>query len=170
MKNQEIKYSAIEEYYRKHFDDLRSYVGNKVQYSEDADDIVQNVFLRLLSSDNILTQNTLDSLVYTIARNLIYDFYRHRQSVNEYMGYISLKQDNSVSTSSVYSIREIHELVEHGMARLCESQRKIYRMNIYDGLAVSEISKTLNMNYKSVENKLGTARKEVRRYVAKMLA
>lgn len=43
-------------------------------------------------------------------------------------------------------------------------------MNIYDDLAVSEISKTLNMNYKSVENKLGSARKVIRKYMSKMLA
>ncbi len=43
-------------------------------------------------------------------------------------------------------------------------------MCIYDGMKVSEISKTLGENYKRVENYLGAARKEVRQYVDKMLA
>ena len=45
------------------------------------------------------------------------------------------------------------------------------RMPVHsDGLAVSEISKTLKMNYKSVENRLGLARREMRKYMTKMLA
>ncbi|MBP6527113.1 MAG: RNA polymerase, partial [Prevotella sp.] len=53
---------------------------------------------------------------------------------------------------------------------LSEHQQKIYRLNIYSGMKVSEISKTLDMNYKSVEHRLGSARKEVREYIRKALA
>jgi len=35
---------------------------------------------------------------------------------------------------------------------------------------VREISERLHMNYKSVENRLGAARKEVRQYMQRMLA
>ena len=33
-------------------------------------------------------------------------------------------------------------------------------------MKVSEISNELGMNYKAVENRLGTARREIRRYMA----
>ena len=43
-------------------------------------------------------------------------------------------------------------------------------MNIYNGLKVSEISDALKLNYKSVENLLGAARKSVRQYVGMQMA
>ena len=43
-------------------------------------------------------------------------------------------------------------------------------MNVFEGMKVKEISKALQMNYKSVEYQLGEARKEMRTYVAQMLA
>jgi RNA polymerase sigma-70 factor (ECF subfamily) len=40
-------------------------------------------------------------------------------------------------------------------------------MHIYDGMKVSEISRQLGEGYKSVEYRLGTARKVVRAYLSK---
>ena len=170
MKRQEAKFSIISEYYSAHVDEVRAFVVSRIKDVAEAADIVQNIFLRLLTSDGILTPNTLGCLVYTIARNMVFDYYRHRRSVEEYMSFVGNDDRGSASTSAVYSATEIHELLERGMATLKESQRRIYRMNVYDGLAVSDISKTLKMNYKTVESRLGMARKEIRQYMTRMLA
>lgn len=71
---------------------------------------------------------------------------------------------------TVYSVLEVEEILERGMANLTEKQRIVYRMNLIEGKKVSEISEQLCENYKSVENRLGAARKEVRRYMKRMLA
>lgn len=170
MKKQETQFNIISEYYAEHVSELRAFVGSRIKSSDEAEDIVQDIFLKLLTSDSILTPNTLASLVLTIARNMIYDYYRHRRSVEAYISFAGSDSGRGVTESSVYSISEMHELLERGLATLKDSQRRIYRMSIYDGLAVSDISKTLNMNYKTVENKLGSARKEMRRYMTRMFA
>lgn len=171
MKKQEAKYDIISGYYKQHVDDVRLFVESRIKNVDESEDIVQNIFLRLLSSESMLTESTLSSLVYTIARNMIFDYYRHRRSVEEYISYAGNDDFSRVTPeSSVYSVHEVHEILERGIATLKESQRKIYRLNIYDGLPVSDISKTLNMKYKTVESKLGVARKEIRRYLTRMLA
>jgi len=170
LKKQETQFRIISEYYAEHVRELRVFVGSRIKASDEAEDIVQNIFLKLLTADSVLTPNTLASLVLTIARNMIYDYYRHRRSVEEYISFAGRDSRRSLSAHAVYSAAEIHELLERGIATLKESQRRIYRMSIYDGLAVSDISKTLNMKYKTVENKLGLARKEMRRYMTRMLA
>ena len=78
--------------------------------------------------------------------------------------------DGSYDPSSVYSAQEMLELLERGMAQLDEKQQTVYKMNVYDAYKVSEISNTLQVNYKSVENTLGTARKVMRNYMRRMLA
>ena len=69
------------------------------------------------------------------------------------------------SLESVFSAREIMERLEHGLARLPENCREVYRLHILDGMKVSEISEQLNEGYKSVENRLGAARKAIRQYL-----
>lgn len=170
MIKKDAKYSIISEYYTTHLDEVRMFVGSRIKNAPETDDIVQDIFLKLLSTDGVLVPNTLTSLIYTIARNKIFDFYRHKRSIEEYSGFVGLYSVTVQPASSIYSEREIYEILENGIAHLKESQRCIYRMNIYGGLAVSDISKVLNIKYKTVENKLGLARKEIRQYLTKMFA
>lgn len=78
MEKLETKFTTIGKYYAEHFNDLRAFVVSRIKETEYADDIVQNVFIKLLSIDKILTEESLSNLVYTITRNLIYDYYRHK--------------------------------------------------------------------------------------------
>ena len=171
MKTQESKFSIIAEYYSRHYDELLGFVAKRLQYDESAEDIVQNVFVRLLRTDKMITPVTMPCLVYTIARNLIFDYWRHRQAVEEYEHFITQQnQKDDLDVASVYSATEITEILERGIARLTDRQRTIYRMNVYEGKKVSEISETLHLTYKSVESRLGSARKEIRQYMKRMLA
>jgi len=170
METQSEKFSIIADYYSQHYDELLGFVSKRLQYAEGAEDIVQNVFLRLLRSDKMITTITLPCLVYTIARNLIFDYWRHHQSVEEYEHFFVQQSSSEMDVASIYSATEINGILERGIARLTDRQRVIYRMNIYEGKKVSEISETLHLSYKSVENRLGSARKEIRQYVKRMLA
>lgn len=171
MENLKTDFTVIENYYTKHYNDVVAFVSSRTLNNCEAEDIVQNVFVRLLKTDKMITNVTLPNLVYTIARNLIYDYWRHRKSMNEYEHYITYRMSEEYAAdSSIYSVNEIYELLERGIAKLADKQRVIYKMSIYGGLKVSEISDTLNINYKSAENRLGIARKEIRRYMRKMLA
>jgi RNA polymerase sigma-70 factor (ECF subfamily) len=67
---------------------------------------------------------------------------------------------------SVFSVRDLEERLERGLARIPENCREIYRLHVYGDMKVSEISEQLGENYKSVEYRLGTARREMRRYMA----
>ena len=158
-----MNYALITEYYISHRDELLAFVSSRLRGSDFAEDIVQNVFLKLLTTDKMISEVTLPSLVYTVARNLITDYYRRHTNYEEYEHYI--KSQGLSSQESVFSVREITERLERGLARLPENCREIYRMHIYGGMKVSEISQELGEGYKSVEHRLGFARKAMRQYL-----
>ena len=158
-----MNHALITEYYISHRDELLAFVSSRIGGSDYAEDIVQNVFLKLLTTDKMISAVTLPSLVYTIARNLITDYYRRHTNHEEYEHYI--KSQGIRSQESVFSVREITERLERGLARLPENCREIYRMHIYGGMKVSEISQELGEGYKSVEHRLGFARKAMRQYL-----
>jgi RNA polymerase sigma-70 factor (ECF subfamily) len=158
-----MNHALITEYYISHRDELLAFVSSRLRGSDFAEDIVQNVFLKLLTTDKMISEVTLPSLVYTVARNLITDYYRRHTNYEEYEHYI--KSQGLSSQESVFSVREITERLERGLARLPENCREIYRMHIYGGMKVSEISQELGEGYKSVEHRLGFARKAMRQYL-----
>ena len=155
----------IETYYRDHRDELLAFVSSRLGGAVEAEDIVQNVFLRLLTTDKMITEITLPALTYTIARNLISDYYRRRNTYEEFEHYIKRSSDDYSSMESVISAKELTELLERGLARIPENFREIYRMHIYGGMKVGEISQTLGEGYKSVEHRLGVARKALRSFL-----
>jgi len=156
--------NLIETYYRDHRDELLAFVSSRLGGAVEAEDIVQNVFLRLLTTDKMITEITLPALTYTIARNLISDYYRRRNTYEEFEHYIKRSSDDYSSMESVISAKELTELLERGLARVPENCREIYRMHIYGGMKVGEISQTLGEGYKSVEHRLGAARKALRNF------
>jgi RNA polymerase sigma factor (sigma-70 family) len=161
----------VADYYSKNLVELRAFVHKFVSNKDDAEDIVQNVFLRLLTSEKMISEVTLPCLVYTVARNLITDRSRHLSIAERYEHFISFCScHGGYDVESIYSAREMMELLERGTAHLSDKSRKIYMMNLYGGMKTSEISKALSVNYKQVENYLGAARKEVRKYMSRMLA
>ena len=157
--------NLIETYYRDHRDELLAFVSSRLGGAVEAEDIVQNVFLRLLTTDKMITEITLPALTYTIARNLISDYYRRRNTYEEFEHYIKRSSDDYSSMESVISAKELTELLERGLARIPENFREIYRMHIYGGMKVGEISQTLSEGYKSVEHRLGAARKVLRSFL-----
>ena len=161
MKNHQL----ITDYYIVHRDELLAFVSSRLGGSDLAEDIVQNVFLRLLTTDKMISEVPLPCLVYTVARNLISDYYRRHGTFEEYEHYIKGVCSTEISTDSIFSVREVMEGLERGLARLPENCREVYRLHVYGGMKVSEISLRLGEGYKSVEHRLGTARKAMRQYM-----
>ena len=157
----------IERYYTDHRDELLAFVSSRLGGNPESEDIVQNVFLRLLTSGKMITEITLPALVYTIARNLLTDYYRRRTNYETFEHFIKGSSEEDDSMESVISVHELTELLERGLARVPENCREVYRLHIYGGMKVSEISETLGEGYKSVEHRLGSARKAVRQYLLK---
>ena len=157
----------IERYYTNHRDELLAYVSSRLGGRLESEDIVQNVFVRILTSDKMITKITLPALVHKIASNLITDYYRRRNTYEEFEHFIKRNPEETESMESVISATELTELLERGLARIPEKCREVYRLHIYGGMKVSEISQTLGEGYKSVEHRLGFARKAVRQYLQK---
>ena len=151
----------ITDYYMTHHDELLAFVSSRLGSSVEAEDIVQDVFLRLLT----ITAATLPALVYTMIRNRIADYYRRHTTFEQYEHFIKGVCSEETTTESVFSAKEIMERLERGLVRLPENCRDIYRLHIYGGMKVSEISLQLGEGYKSVEHRLGFARKTMRQYL-----
>jgi RNA polymerase sigma-70 factor (ECF subfamily) len=60
---------------------LLSFIRSKVRSKEDAEDILQNIFIKISSGVNKLSaEEKLQSWIYTITRNTITDYYRANAS------------------------------------------------------------------------------------------
>ena len=156
----------LSHYYAAHRDELISFIVVRIIDATEAEDMVQDIFLRLLRGHHLITPDTLPALIYTMARHAVSDYYRRRHVFEEYEHYIK-RSDSSVEIESIISAHQLMERMERSLARLPKACCEIYRLHIYDGKKVSDIAQELSLPYKQVENRLGQARKAVRQQLRK---
>ena len=167
----QVNNQLLSNYYSMHRDELLSFIAVRTVDTIEAEDIVQDIFLRLLRGQHLITPQTLPSLLHTMARHAVCDYYRRRHVHEAYEHYIqksdagTLMSDDSVE--SVFSAQQLMERMERSLARLPKACCEIYRLHIYDGMKVSDIAQELSLPYKQVENRLGQARKAVRQQLRK---
>lgn len=159
------KHGLIADYYSRHRSELLAFASSRLGDKDEAEDLVQNVFLRLLTTDKLLTEQTLPALVYTISRHLVSDYFRRRAYRHEYEHFIQGSDSPVLSMEPALFAADIVERMERGLARIPAPCRDIYRMHIIGGMRVSEISELTGEKYKTVENRLGQARRQMRCYL-----
>ena len=160
----------ITNYYAQHRGEIVDFIALRIADACEAEDMVQDLFIRLLRGHQLITPITLPCLTYTMARHCIADYYRRRRVREEFEHYLIKNTDSIGEIESIISARMLMERMERTLARLPEACGRIYRLHIYDGLKVSDIAQQLALPYKQVENRLGQARKAVRQQFTSLTA
>lgn len=156
-------------YYAANIAAVRAYITARTGDVEAGKDLAQTLFMRLLSTDRVICAVTLPSLVYTMASRLAADYGRHRATRRELERSAASAAAEACDVHTLYSASETAALLESGMAHLPAESRMVYRMNVLGGMKVGEIAKVTAIKYKTVENRLGHARKAIRLYMARAI-
>ena len=149
---------------------IYNYIKNRINNAEDAADLAQDTYVRLLDYKAMLRQETVKSFVFTIARNLVIDYIRRhyrKQEVSANMYEFSKEYTDSVE-NELYA-RDLQKL-ENGLMMTLPKQRKlIYYMDRFEEKSADEISQTLQISKRTVESHLFSSRKAVREYIRKCI-
>jgi RNA polymerase sigma-70 factor (ECF subfamily) len=155
---------AFGELYELHFERVYRYVAKRVSNREVAEDIVSDVWLKVL--DKIDTYEDMGrpfaSWLFSISANTVKDYYRrHRQVVNfedvEEILYSEGKEEEILS--------RIH--LDEAITNLTPSQQEVVLMRFEEDLKFQEIAASLGKSEGSVKALMVRALKALREYINK---
>ena len=161
MNNNEI----LSDYYQKNIAEMRGFAKKIVKNDFVAEDIVQDCFVRMLNIKEFIIERSLPALVHKTLRNMCFDYLRccsYRQQACQGLAYIQSSWHDM--ESEIYA-HDLSEKLERGISTMSKRNQIIYRMSIYEGKKVADITKTLGISYKATENCLGRARAEMRSFM-----
>jgi len=146
---------------------LFSYCMNFTKREEDAEDIVQDVFVRLWEyRSKIRTDIPAASLLFIMSRNMLVTAYRDLIQSRKYEDYIAYRQSLPAGDPSrALQFKDYLELVKNKVEKLPRSQRRIFILSRFDGLSNEEISETLSLSLQTVKNQLSQATKKIREMI-----
>lgn len=153
--------------YRQYSRPVHAYLFNRIDDWETARDLTQDVFLRLLDYKPMLRPETVKSFIFTIASNLLVDYWRRSGLKQEYTSYYIYdccpKSVEDVESRVV--VKDLLTLERYTLNKLSEQRRKVYAMKRFQDKDVPEIAAELQLSIRTVENHLRLGRKTVREFI-----
>ena len=153
----------IANFYTVHHAELVNYATSRLGNREEGEDLVQDVFIKMMSFEGIINEATIKSFAFTIAANKIKDhlrrrIFRHKMEENA-------KYEMELQYSHVERVVEYHDtlrMVNDSMVRLSPACAKVYRMSLFEDMTAGDIALEMNVSKRTVESQLFTSRKQVR--------
>ena len=149
---------------------LRRKLRRFVRSREDADDVVQEAFLRgYEDADRVKDPG---AFVYSAARNLAVDGHRREESARKAaMGEANLSAFGAGDSSEAKLLSdERARLVREAIERLPRQRRMAFALKMFHGYSYREISETLQISVKTVENHISRALHDTHEYLRQRYA
>jgi len=134
-----------------------SYVGDL----ETAEDMVQDVFLSLLSRSDFNEVEYSRSYLYSCVKNGCVDYLRKLKVVDP----LDIKLFDAVYYVGDFNLLEQEELirkVEEEIEKLPEQRREILKMSVYDGMSYPSIAEVTGLSINTVKTHMKKAYQDLR--------
>lgn len=151
--------SSYEEYHSI----ILSYITYRITHRYEAEDLAQDVFVRLLDYKQMLRPDTVKYFLFTIARNIVIDYLRRyykKQEIDSYQYDMTATSTNE--TEEQIMVNDLMTVEQRRLAAMPEQRRLVYSLNRFEGKTSPEIATEMNLSCRTVENHLFIGRREMR--------
>lgn len=145
------------------------YIPNK----QDAEEIIQNVFIKIWCKKNI--QTNINGYLYSITKNACLDYLRTKKQqlhlennlsqLEASVNYIALSDDSA----SLIIEKELNEAILNSIDLLPQKCKDVFVKSRIEGLKHKEISSEMNISTKTVENHITKALKHLKKSLREFL-
>lgn len=146
--------------YQRHGSALRQYFKRRLSAGADFEDLVQEVFVRLLRRGDTSDIEKLDAYLFETASSVLMDYGRQSQS-RQVRHHITFDQnlhgDVDFSVEHVLGERELLANVGAALLELPERTRMIFVMRRIDGMRHGDIALRLGISVSAVEKHVARA-------------
>jgi len=153
--------------FKTYYVDLVLFAGTFVRDKPAAEEIVQDVFIRLWENrESFIITSSLRSFLLKTVQNKCIDTIRHLKIVDNYQSKLQnhpLLLENDTENYVLYS--ELEDDLKKALEKLPEDISKIFLLSRFEGLTYPEIASQLNLSVRMVEIRMGKALALLKNYL-----
>jgi RNA polymerase sigma-70 factor (ECF subfamily) len=160
--------SAFDDIYKKYSVRIYSFVFGIIKSKDDAEDIVQEVFIKLWDKRKSLNEHlSFKSFLFTIAYNTTISMIRKRVKEKDFIMMVRSKQIplNSDSVDLKLEFQELQEKLDKTIEDLPKRQKQVFVLSRREELSYKEIAKKMGISVNTVENHMSKALKFIRKNI-----
>jgi RNA polymerase sigma factor (sigma-70 family) len=147
---------------------LRRFFERRLKASPDPEDLVQEVFIRLIRQEHIGDVRNLDGYVFQVAANVLRDHARRWSIRAQELHPAALDADvleGGFTPERVLLGQESLERLIHALHALPAKTQAIFALYHFEGVAQVDIARKLNMPLSTVEKHMGRANRHLLEYL-----
>lgn len=161
--------AAFSELYVRYKDKLRYFCISLLKSNEEANDIVQEIFVRIWESRSFIHPDlSFSSFLYTMARNRILNFFRDMDVETKVKSVLAMQtpeEDDPVNSEIIYS--EYQRILKEAIHSLPPQRQKIFNMSRMENLSHKEIAARLGISVNTVQDHISEALRTIKAYFNK---
>jgi len=162
----------FEQVFKSHFKGLHAYACTIIRDAAPAEEIVQNIFLKLWEKKEELNiRENIAVYLYRAVHNESLNYLRHRKVRAAYQSHAMRqhKQTEQEKPAEKVVMGELEKRLETALQELPEQCRTIFQLSRFEDLKYREIADKLGLSVKTIENQMGKALKLLRLKLADFL-
>lgn len=153
-----------------HYQAILKFISTKVQNNEDAEDLTQEVFIKLLrSTEKGIPINNLQNWLFNVAKNIVIDHYRKKkivlEDINDNNNHGLKCEESELALTEDQQLR-LKVYLRTVIQDLPENDRKLIEMSEFQGFSQKEIAEELGMNYTTVRSKIQRGRQKIKKTIS----
>ena len=153
---------AFAEIYRRYAPGMRRFVAGLIKDRTKAEDIVQNIFMRLMTTRPAFENAAaFKNWLFVCARNEVIGTLRSKwESQVEKVEALPERVSEGIQPDATWS--QINSI----LAKMPQKRSEVFRMSKLEGLPAEEIAARMGISVRTVQKHLELASKEVRRHLS----
>jgi RNA polymerase sigma-70 factor (ECF subfamily) len=162
LKDPKTRRKAFEQLVNQYSEQLYWQVRRIVLIHEDADDVLQNVFLKAWSKlDTFNQESKISTWLYRIALNESLDFMRKKKTQVVSSDDAETMVGSTLMADDYFNGTEAEAMLQDAVAQLPDVQRTVFNMRYFDDMKYSEISEILQTSEGSLKASYHIAVKKI---------
>jgi len=154
---------AFAEIFERYHDLLYNHAYNKLRDRDEANDVIQEVFVKLWNIKAGTEVQNLAAYLYTMVRNQVFSLIQHKEVVSVYSNsFQEFKESSDIEADYLIREKQLNEIINKEIAALPPRMREIFELSRKEYLSNKQIAKKLNLSEHTVADQIKKALKQLR--------
>ncbi len=152
--------------FTRYYAKVRNFVYAIVKDENEAEDIAQDIFLKLwIQRNKIGIVDNWDAYLFAMARNCTLNALKQKVHEHNLRSYSEMGVPEENSLEEMIFSEELKAILENVISKMPDQRRRVFTMSRLQGMTNQEIAQALHISKRTVETHISAALAQIRRVV-----
>ena len=149
---------SFEILFQKYYVRFYNFVFNLTKSSQTAEDIIQNVFMKIwINRSNLRPDQSIHNYIYVLSKREMLNHIRDRKAYVQVERLVMTEQPSEEVTDHSLNLKELDERIRRFIADMPDQRRKVFLLSRYRGLSNKEIADMMGLSVRTVDRHINLA-------------